>query len=95
LGYHATDPYGFEWRITKVHGLTQGPCSLLDHDEPHKLGARIATMLPQGGLPNNVKEKIRNYVVNGKLKFKHVMRLLQSEFPALVTSERQVRNFMN
>ena len=85
----------FCWRIRKVTGLEHRPCELLDHDDAHSLDPRIAQVLPQGSLPKDVLDAIKTYVLGGKLKLKQVMGMLASDFPSLVTSEKQVRNVMD
>lgn len=84
----------FCWRIVKVTGLNHRPCSGLKHDDSHTLDPRVAQVLPQGPLPQDVLDVIRSYVLSGKLKLKQVMGMLANDFPSLVTSERQVRNAM-
>lgn len=89
-----TDTYGLTWRVTKVRGLDHGPCNLLG-GKNHGLDPRIATVLPQGALSDEVKAAIRKYVVDGKLKYTQLVGLLTKEFPDLISSERQIRNCMN
>ena len=83
----------FCWRISRVEGLEHGPCSLLS-GECHKLDPRIATLVPQGPICKPVELAINKYVSQGRLKLKQVMGLLATDFPDLVTSERQIRNVM-
>ena len=89
-----TDADEFCWRVSRVEGLEHGPCPLL-FGACHKLDSRIADNVPQGPVTQVVENAIGKYVSKGRLKLKQIMGLLQSDFPDLVTSERQVRNVMN
>jgi hypothetical protein len=61
----------------------------------HRLDSRIAANVPQGPVTQIVENAIGKYASKGRLKLKQIIGLLQSDFPDLVTSERQVRNVMN
>ncbi len=83
----------FCWRISRAEGLDHGPCPLLC-GACHKLDPRIAVVVPQRALSPTIESTIGKYVSKGGLKLKQIMSLLASEFPDLITSERQVRNVM-
>jgi hypothetical protein len=83
----------FCWSISRVEGLDHGPCSLLS-GACHKLDPRISSIVPQGPLAKTVEIAIGKYVSKGGLKLKQIMGLLASDFPDVVTSEKQVRNVM-
>ena len=82
------------WSISRVEGLDHGPCALLEND-CRKLDTRIASIVPQGRLSEEVEIAIGKFVSKGSLSLRHIMGLLASDFPHVVTSETQVRNAMS
>ena len=83
----------FCWRITRVCGIQHGPCPLVSR-ECHALIPSIRDIVPQR-LTEAVESAIGKYVSHGRLKLTQIMALLTTEFPGIVTCERQVRNVMS
>ncbi len=75
------------WSISRVEGLDHGPRSLQEGD-CHKLVTRIASIVPQGRLPEEVETAIGKFVSKGGLSLKQIMGLPASDFPHVVTLEK-------